>query len=138
MEQFEEQFSNRKDPLAAVALEDGDTAVVDDEEEEGADEKEVDSVEAADNSSGPEEALYTDDPVRVYLREMGAVPLLTRQGEVSLAQRMERGTFQVERALARSGTVVRAYCALQDQLEKGEIEILTVIAGGDPEESQSD
>lgn len=138
MEQFEEQFSDRKDPLAAVALEDSDTAVADDDEDEGADDKDGDSAEAADSSSGPEEALYTDDPVRVYLREMGAVPLLTRQGEVSLAQRMERGTFQVERALTRSGIVVRSYCTLQDQLDKGEIEIHTVIAGGDPEESQSD
>ena len=38
-----------------------------------------------------EESIYTDDPVRVYLREMGAVPLLTREGEVGLARRMERG-----------------------------------------------
>jgi RNA polymerase primary sigma factor len=38
-----------------------------------------------------EESIYTDDPVRVYLREMGAVPLLTREGEVNLARRMERG-----------------------------------------------
>ena len=74
MEQFEEQFSNRKDPLAAVALEDGDTPVVDDEEE-GVDDKDSDGADgAAEASSGPEEALYTDDPVRVYLREMGAPP----------------------------------------------------------------
>jgi hypothetical protein len=59
VEQFEEQFSNRKDPLAAVALEESDTAVADDDEEEGADDKDGDSAEAADSSSGPEEALYT-------------------------------------------------------------------------------
>ena len=40
-----------------------------------------------------EESIYTDDPVRVYLREMGAVPLLTREGEVDLARRMERRRF---------------------------------------------
>ena len=39
----------------------------------------------------PEESIYTDDPVRVYLREMGAVPLLTREGEVDLARRMRQG-----------------------------------------------
>ena len=38
-------------------------------------------------SHAPEESIYTDDPVRVYLREMGAVPLLTREGEVNLARR---------------------------------------------------
>src|SRR5579872_1930215 len=36
-----------------------------------------------------EESIYTDDPVRVYLREMGSVPLLTREGEVNLARKME-------------------------------------------------
>ncbi len=43
----------------------------------------------------PEVSIYTDDPVRVYLREMGAVPLLTRKGEIDLARRMERGKNQV-------------------------------------------
>ena len=42
-----------------------------------------------------EESIYTDDPVRVYLREMGAVPLLTREGEVNLARRMERGKLRM-------------------------------------------
>ena len=47
-----------------------------------------------------EESIYTDDPVRVYLREMGAVPLLTREGEVDLARRMERGSCACKRQLA--------------------------------------
>ena len=54
------------------------------------------------NGATPEESIYTDDPVRVYLREMGSVPLLTRQGEVALAQRMERGKMQMRRAISRS------------------------------------
>ena len=41
-----------------------------------------------------EESIYTDDPVRVYLREMGAVPLLTREGEVDLARRNSGGDFE--------------------------------------------
>ena len=45
-----------------------------------------------------EESIYTDDPVRVYLREMGAVPLLTREGEVELARRMERGKLRMQKA----------------------------------------
>src|SRR5258706_222214 len=49
-----------------------------------------------------EESIYTDDPVRVYLREMGAVPLLTREGEVNLARRMERGKLRMQKAISRS------------------------------------
>src|SRR5271157_5801607 len=52
-----------------------------------------------------EESIYTDDPVRVYLREMGAVPLLTREGEVNLARRMERGKLRMQKAISRSPLV---------------------------------
>ncbi|MEQ1886466.1 MAG: RNA polymerase sigma factor RpoD [Bryobacteraceae bacterium] len=52
-----------------------------------------------------EESIYTDDPVRVYLREMGAVPLLTREGEVNLARRMERGKLRMQKAISRSAVV---------------------------------
>ena len=48
-----------------------------------------------------EESIYTDDLVKVYLREMGAVPLLTREGELDLARRMERGKLQVRKAIPR-------------------------------------
>ncbi len=53
----------------------------------------------------PEESIYTDDPVRVYLREMGAVPLLTRDGEVQLARKMERGKLRMQKAISRSALV---------------------------------
>jgi len=51
------------------------------------------------------ESISTDDPVRVYLREMGAVRLLSRQGEISLATRMERGKLLMHKALSRSPIV---------------------------------
>ena len=44
----------------------------------------------------------TNDPVRMYLREMGTVPLLTREGEIELAKRIERGQTAVRKALSRS------------------------------------
>ena len=50
-----------------------------------------------------EESIYTDDPVEVYLREMGAVPLFTREGELDLARRMERGMLRMRKAISRSG-----------------------------------
>lgn len=49
----------------------------------------------------------TNDPVRMYLREMGTVPLLTREGEIELAKRMERGQAAVRKALSRSALVIR-------------------------------
>src|SRR5881392_1779944 len=51
------------------------------------------------------EAPSTDDLVRVYLREMGSVRLLSRQGEIDLAQRMERGEMRMCKALSRSPLV---------------------------------
>jgi RNA polymerase primary sigma factor len=51
------------------------------------------------------EEISTDDPVRVYLREMGAVRLLSRQGEITLARRMERGKLLMHKALSRSPLV---------------------------------
>jgi RNA polymerase primary sigma factor len=51
------------------------------------------------------ESISTDDPVRVYLREMGAVRLLSRQGEITLATRMERGKLLMHKALSRSPLV---------------------------------
>jgi len=50
----------------------------------------------------PGRAGKANDPVRMYLREMGTVPLLTREGEVEIAKRIERGQLRVLKALSRS------------------------------------
>jgi len=81
-----------------------------------------------------EESIYTDDPVRVYLREMGAVPLLTREGEVDLARRMERGKLRMQKAISRSALVQRVVVDLADQLKKSAIELESVVDLGDVEE----
>jgi RNA polymerase primary sigma factor len=60
----------------------------------------------------------TNDPVRMYLREMGAVPLLTREGEVELAKRIERGQAAVRKALSRSPLVIREVLALPETITK--------------------
>jgi RNA polymerase primary sigma factor len=70
-----------------------------------------------------EESIYTDDPVRVYLREMGAVPLLTREGEVNLARRMERGKLRMQKAISRSALVQLHVAEIADQIRR-EIEDL--------------
>src|SRR6266404_2655129 len=60
----------------------------------------------------------TNDPVRMYLREMGTVPLLTRDGEVEIAKRIERGQLTVLKVLSRSPVIVREIISLGDQLKK--------------------
>jgi len=81
-----------------------------------------------------EESIYTDDPVRVYLREMGAVPLLTREGEVDLARRMERGKLRMQKAISRSALVQGVVVDLADQLKKGGLELESFVDLGDVEE----
>ena len=87
------------------------------------------SADEAASSQGPEteEAVYTDDPVRVYLREMGAVPLLTREGEVDLARRMERGKFRMWKAISRNEYTIRSLLSLYEQIKAGEVRVTTVV-----------
>ena len=61
----------------------------------------------------------TNDPVRMYLREMGTVPLLTREGEVEIAKRIERGQLRVLKALSRSPIVINELLAMGEDLQEG-------------------
>jgi len=81
----------------------------------------------------PEESIYTDDPVRVYLREMGAVPLLTREGEVELARRMERGKLRMQKAISRSALVQQMIVEIAEQIKKGTEELDAFVDLGDVE-----
>src|SRR5215471_21805925 len=60
-----------------------------------------------------------NDPVRVYLREMGASPLLTREGEVEIAKRIERGQRSGLKALSRSPIVIHQVLAIGEELKRG-------------------
>ena len=69
----------------------------------------------------------TNDPVRMYLREMGTVPLLTREGEVEIAKRIERGQLRVMKAVSRSPIVIREIVALGEDLRRGVRNIKEVV-----------
>ena len=69
----------------------------------------------------------TNDPVRMYLREMGTVPLLTREGEVEIAKRIERGQLRVMKAISRSPIVIREIVALGEDLKRGVRNIKEVV-----------
>src|SRR5438132_5570335 len=69
----------------------------------------------------------THDPVRLYLREMGVVPLLTREGEVAIAKRIERGQIKTQKAIARSPIAVTELLKIGDELPVGMISIREVV-----------
>ena len=71
------------------------------------------------NKASTDPLEKTNDPVRMYLREMGTVPLLTRQGEVSIARRIERGENRILNALARSSFMMAELHNIADLIKKG-------------------
>jgi RNA polymerase primary sigma factor len=75
----------------------------------------------------------TNDPVRMYLREMGTVPLLTREGEVEIARRIERGQMRVLKAISRSPVVIHEIVALGEDLRRGVRNIKEVVVFDDEE-----
>ena len=90
------------------------------------DEEEIDEEDVElDLSAGALEK--TNDPVRLYLREMGVVPLLTREGEVAIAKRIERGQLKTQKAIARSPIAVKELLKIGDELESGAANIRDVV-----------
>ena len=90
---------------------------------------ELDVVQEAQEAQ--ETADKTNDPVRMYLREMGTVALLTRDGEIELARRIEKGQHRVIRALSRSSLVVRELAGLALEVEEGRLTLRDVLSTPD-------
>src|SRR6185436_14546300 len=115
LEDVLERLEGANIPVAendASLLERATTLALDEEEEE-LDEDDLD----LDLSAGTLDK--SNDPVRLYLREMGIVPLLTREGEVAIAQRIERGQIKTRKAISRSPSAVKRLLKMGDDLEKG-------------------
>src|SRR6266511_3169321 len=89
------------------------------------DEEETDEDVELDLSAGALEK--TNDPVRLYLREMGVVPLLTREGEVAIAKRIERGQIKTQKAIARSPIAVAELLKMGEELEGGNANIREIV-----------
>jgi RNA polymerase primary sigma factor len=100
-------------------LEQAAVAVSDDEDEALEEDIELDL------SAGALEK--TNDPVRLYLREMGVVPLLTREGEVAIAKRIERGQLKTQKAIARSPIAVKELLRMGEDLETGTLNIREIV-----------
>ncbi len=97
-----------------------DNAATDDEAAEEA---------AAALASVDSEFGRTTDPVRMYMREMGTVNLLTREGEIKIAKRIEDGLSQVLYALAHYPETIVTLLAIYDKVEAGEARLTDVISG---------
>jgi len=85
-------------------------------------------------SDSSDDNTTSTDPVRVYLREMGQVSLLTREGEVAIAQRIESGVHDRERSIVGTPLGVRAVQALAEQLKAGDVVIKFLLDGIDDED----
>jgi RNA polymerase primary sigma factor len=73
----------------------------------------------------------TSDPVRMYLREMGTVPLLTRDGEIELAKRVEHGHTALMRALSRSPLAIRHLLEFRSRIEAGDVLVQDLLQSAD-------
>jgi len=73
-----------------------------------------------------------NDPVGTYLREMGSVALLSRDGEVEIARRIERGQNTVMKALSRSPLVIQEILSLAEEIRRGTLSAREVVQVGDP------
>src|SRR3954453_16195448 len=111
-------------------LEQAATTVADEDEEA------LDEDIELDLSAGALEK--TNDPVRLYLREMGVVPLLTREGEVAIAKRIERGQLKTQKAIARSPIAVREVLKIGDDLENNRINIRDTVTFSEQAELTGD
>jgi RNA polymerase primary sigma factor len=80
----------------------------------------------------------TNDPVRLYLREMGVVPLLTREGEVVIAKRIERGQIKTKKAITRSPIAVEELLRIGEDLEEDRANIRDIVTFSEQAELTGD
>jgi len=119
---YEDVSSAKVARAAAEAAESGD-----------AEPKEEGPVEEVELDLTPGTLEKTYDPVRIYLREMGAVPLLTREGEVAVAKRIERGQMLVLKTISRSPIVPKELLAIGEELRKDTRSIKEIVQFDDEE-----
>ena len=91
-----------------------------DYEEENEDDENVGNIDSKDVG-------HSDDPVRMYLKEMGLVELLSREGEIAISKRIEAGKTVMISGLCESPMTIKAISEWRDQLEKGELQLRDVV-----------
>ena len=126
--------SEQIEDVMATLSEMGISVIESEEAEEGAApaaaaEEEEEEEESASSSGNlnDDDVGRTDDPVRMYLREMGSVELLSREGEIAIAKRIEAGREKMIGGLCESPLTIRALLLWRDALEKGELLLRDII-----------
>jgi len=120
--------------MAGIAIEDHSEA----ESEEGEGFLESASDESDEEESLSAEELKGTDPVRMYLRKMGSVSLLTREGEVEIARKIEKGEREIVRAILMSPIGTFEIVNLGRRLDEGRIKVKSIFRGLEDEDSQFD
>ncbi|NBT09749.1 MAG: RNA polymerase sigma factor RpoD [Betaproteobacteria bacterium] len=115
---------------ALVLIEGGNAATATEEEAEEAAEAALSTVDS--------EFGRTTDPVRMYMREMGTVELLTREGEIEIAKRIEGGLQAMMVAISASPTTIAEILAMADRIAAGEVQISEVVDGFVAEDEADD
>jgi RNA polymerase primary sigma factor len=116
-----------EDPSSAKA------AIADADLAEPADVKEELVAEDGDLDLTPGTLEKTNDPVRMYLREMGTVPLLTREGEVAIAKRIERGQLLVLKTITRAPLILKELLQVGEDLRTASRSIKEIVQFDDEE-----
>jgi RNA polymerase primary sigma factor len=110
-----------------------------DAEEEEEEDEEVESKKAeAEEEEDADGYSKTNDPVRMYLRKMGSVSLLTREGEVEIAKRIEDGERRVLQVVLNSSVAIEEILNLGDKLRKQKIRVKEVVKDADEEDAEFD
>jgi RNA polymerase primary sigma factor len=104
----------------------------------GEDEEEVDSKEEEAEEEDDDGYSKTNDPVRMYLRKMGSVSLLTREGEVEIAKRIEDGERRVLQVVLNCPVAIQELLDLGDKLRKQKVRVKDVVKDADEEDAEFD
>lgn len=110
--------------------EEGGDAFLSDPDKEGEDSDDEEAAETED--------VKSNDPVRLYLRKMGSVSLLTREGEVEIARRIEKGEREIVRAILMSPIGTVEIINLGKRLDEGRIKVKAIFRGLEDEDTQYD
>jgi len=116
----------------------GDAAEAEAADDDEAEEAETAKKEEAEEEEDTDGYSKTNDPVRMYLRKMGSVSLLTREGEVEIAKRIEDGERRVLQVVLNSSVAIEEILQLGDKLRKQKIRVKEVVKDADEEDAEFD
>ena len=98
--------------------------------------EEKESAQSDNSPATKSESVSIDDPVRMYLREMGTISLLTREGEVTIAKKIEDGQHEVIASVSSCSITLKEIVQLGEQTKRGEINLFDVVLTNEPEEKK--